>query len=129
VNEPEATRRDRHGRSRYRAPLVSERTARNSGMTEFEQIVSTACEYMRREWPVELQSLNWRVEEMPQLPADSTHVPRFKLNHDTMTLTIYRGPLLRLTHHSRTDYTDERIHIEQEVFSAVSELLGRDPWR
>ncbi len=123
-----STRRDRHGRSTYRAPLVSERTANRSGMTEFEQVVSTACEYLRREWPTELKHLNWQVQDAPELAADDKEVARYSINAETMTVTIYRIPLLRLTHNRRTDYVDERIHIEQEVFSAVAELMGREPW-
>ena len=121
--------RDRHGRSTYQAPLVSERVAQRSGMTEFEQVVSTACEYLRREWPVELKHLNWQVQEVPQLEAGATTVPRYSIDAKTMTVTVYRVPLLRLTHNRRTDYVDERMHIEQEVFSAVAELMGHEPWR
>ena len=123
-----STRRDRHGRSTYRAPLVSERVAKRSGMTEFEQVVSTACEYLRREWPEELKNLNWQVQDAPELVAGESSVPRYEINAETMTVIIYRLPLIRLTHNRRTDYIDERIHVEQEVFSAVGELLGREPW-
>lgn len=121
-------KRDRHGRSNYRAPLVSERVARSSGMNEFEQIVSTACEYLRREWPNELKNLNWRVQDEPVVTASSEGVPRYSIDEASMTVTIYRTPLLRLTHNRRTDYLDERIHIEHEVFAAVGELMGREPW-
>ena len=123
-----STRRDRHGRSTYRAPLVSERTAKRSGMSEFEQVVSTACEYLRREWPEELKNLNWQVQDAPEVVIGESSVPRYAVNAETMTVTIYRIPLIRLTHNRRTDYIDERIHVEQEVFSAVGELLGREPW-
>jgi menaquinone-dependent protoporphyrinogen IX oxidase len=97
-------------------------------MTEFEQVVSTACEYLRREWPTELKHLNWQVQDAPELVAGATEVARYSINPETMTVIIYRLPLLRLTHNRRTDYIDERIHIEQEVFSAVAELMGREPW-
>jgi hypothetical protein len=32
-----------------------------------------------------------------------------------------------LTHHRRTDRMDERFHIEQFVFQATAELVGKDP--
>ena len=46
----------------------------------------------------------------------------------TQTITIYRVPVIRLTHNRRTDYLDERHHIEQFVFMAAAKLLGREPW-
>jgi hypothetical protein len=108
-NSPKA--RDRHGRDRYRAPLVGERIARNSGFTEFEQVV-----------------LNWRVADAPTLEDSDIEVPRFSADEATQTITIYRVPVIRLTHNRRTDYLDERHHIEQFVFMAAAKLLGREPW-
>ncbi len=123
-----AATRDRHGRERFRAALVSERVARKTGMSDFEQIVSSTCHYLRGEWPVELRGLNWVVADAPELSADATEVPRYAVDSATMTVTIYRVPIIRLTHNRRTDFMDERMHIEQFVFSAVAELLGREPW-
>ena len=31
-------------------------------------------------------------------------------------------------HSRRPDALDERMHIEQYVFTAVGELIGKDPW-
>ena len=123
-----ASTRDRHGRDRYRASLVSERVARKTGMSQFEQIVSSTCDYMRAEWPTELKGLNWVVADAPALEQGATEVPRYAVNPATMTIAIYRVPIIRLTHNRRTDFMDERMHIEQFVFSAVAELLGREPW-
>jgi hypothetical protein len=123
-----ATTRDRHGRERFRASLVSERVASKTGMTQFEQIVSSTCDYLRGEWPTELKGLNWVVADAPALAEGETEVARYSVNPQTMTITIYRVPIIRLTHNRRTDFLDERMHIEQFVFSAVAELLGREPW-
>jgi hypothetical protein len=32
-----------------------------------------------------------------------------------------------MTHHRRTDRMDERFHIEQFVFQAAAELVGKNP--
>lgn len=97
-------------------------------MSDFEQIVSSTCDYLRGEWPTELRGLNWVVADAPEISADATEVPRYAVDSATMTVTIYRVPIIRLTHNRRTDFMDERMHIEQFVFSAVAELLGREPW-
>ena len=123
-----AATRDRHGRERFRAALISEKVARKTDMSDFEQIVSSTCDYLRGEWPTELRGLNWVVADAPELTPDATEVPRYAVDSATMTVTIYRVPIIRLTHNRRTDFLDERMHIEQFVFSAVAELLGREPW-
>jgi hypothetical protein len=125
-NSPKA--RDRHGRDRYRAPLVGERTARNSGFTEFEQVVAVTCDWLRAQHPVELAQLSWRVADAPTLEDADIEVPRFSVDEATQTITIYRVPVIRLTHNRRTDFLDERHHIEQFVFMAAAKLLGREPW-
>jgi hypothetical protein len=125
-NQPKA--RDRHGRDRYRAPLVGEKVARSSGFSEFEQVVAITCDWLRTQHPVELARLNWVVAESAELDENASEVPRFSVDAATQTIKIYRIPIIRLTHNRRTDFLDERHHIEQYVFMAAAELLGREPW-
>jgi hypothetical protein len=128
-NRDSARNRDRHGRDRYRAPLVSEKVARSTGFTEFEQVVSITCDWLRAQHPNELSKLNWRVVDAPPIADDAAEVDRFSADKQTQTITIYRIPVIRLTHNRRTDMNDERHHIEQFVFMAAAELLGREPWQ
>jgi len=118
--------RNRHGKDRYTAPLVSERTQRRSQLSRFEQIVATTVDFCRTQWPTEMQGVRWVVEKSPIF--DGTEVPRFAVDKETKTIIIYRVVIERLTHARRTDPFDERIHIEHYVFDAIAELLGRDPF-
>ena len=79
-------------------------------------------------WPDELSRLNWQVQDAPTLPLDAKKVSRWAVRRDTFTIIIYRVPIERLTHHRRTDLLDERMHIEQFVFSAVGNLIDKDPF-
>lgn len=115
------TFRNRRGKDRYRAPLVSERLVRATGITFFEQIVASTCDYMRGTWPKELKDLKWFVEDDGPIGDDG--VQRYSVNKENMTITIYRRPIERLTHNHRTDSHDERMHIEHFVFHAIEELM------
>ena len=110
---------------KYRAPMMSEVTARQSGMSDFEQIVASTCEYLRTQWPTELAKLKWVVEDIP--PSDVEGVRRFSVDEKLMTITLYRVPLQRLSSDRRMDELDERLHIEHNVFHAVGVLLGHEP--
>jgi hypothetical protein len=79
------------------------------------------------EWPDELGKLTWRIVDAPQTVLDG-ELPRWHADASAMRVTIYRLPIERLTHVRRPDPLDERFHIEQFVFFAVAELLGKDPW-
>jgi len=68
------------------------------------------------------------VLDAPALLPDAKKVRRWAVNRETFTIIIYRVPIERLTHHRRTDLLDERMHIEQFVFSAVGHLIGKDPF-
>ena len=117
-----ASSRNRRGKDRYRAPLVSERVQRATGMTYFEQIVASTCDYMRSTWPTELKELRWIVEDDGPISDDG--VQRYTVNRENMTITIYRRPIERFTHSHRTDSHDERMHIEHFVFHAVEDLMN-----
>jgi hypothetical protein len=93
----------------------------------FETVVSQSVEFLKLSWPEDLENLRWRVLDSPMFPEDISEVPRYSVNQREFRITIYRIPIERLTHHRRTDRLDERFHIEQYVFQAVAELLGKDP--
>lgn len=119
--------RDRHGRG-IRQSLMSNlfRSGRRSG--GFEQIVAGTCEYLKNAWPEELDQLKWQVLDAPTINAESKGVRRWAVKPESMTIIIYRVPIERLGHHKRTDALHERMHIEEFVFAAVGQLLGKDPW-
>jgi hypothetical protein len=82
---------------------------------------------LRTAWPEELEKLTWQVSDAPVGSGSKDSVARFSVNEEKFRITLYRIPIERLTHHRRTDRMDERFHIEQFVFQATAELLGKDP--
>ena len=101
---------------------MSERLVRATGITYFEQIVASTCDYMRGNWPEELKDLKWIVED--DGPIGDNGVDRYSVDKETMTIKMYRRPIERLTHNHRTDSHDERMHIEHFVFHAVEDLMN-----
>lgn len=93
----------------------------------FESVVAQTVEFLRNAWPEELETLTWQVSDAPIGNGNGDEVARFSVNLEKFRITIYRIPIERLTHHRRTDRLDERFHIEQFVFQATAELLGKDP--
>lgn len=122
------TSRNRHGRSIRRQIFGSFIRNQLNQPGSFEQIVASTCDYLRAAWPDELELLNWRVSDAPPLDKVDANVRRYAIRKSTMTITIFRIPIERLGHHRRTDALHERMHIEEYVFAAVGELLGKDPW-
>jgi hypothetical protein len=104
---------------------MSERTAKATGMSAFEQVVASTCDYLRSQWPTELANLKWFIEDIP--PGEVDEVRRFSVDEKLMTITIYRVPLQRLSSDRRMDEIEERMHIEHNVFHAVGVLLGHEP--
>lgn len=96
-------------------------------MSFFETVVSQTVEFLRNAWPEELSKLDYRVQDAPIGASPEAEVPRFSSNQKTFRITLYRIPIERMTHHRRTDRLDERFHIEQFVFQAAAELIGRGP--
>lgn len=105
---------------------MSHRVASSTGMSEFEQVVASTCEYLRSQFPQELSKLKWVVEDAPALDVDG--VRRFSVDEKSMTITMYRTVLQRLSSDRRMDPIDERMHIEHNVFHAVGVLLGHEPF-
>jgi hypothetical protein len=118
-------KRERHGR-----PIRGAMLAHLNGtptLSFFETVVTQTVNFLKTSWPEELQNLEYRVADSPVTIDRQTEVPRFRVNKAAFRITIYRIPIERLSHHKRTDRLDERFHIEQFVFQAVAELVGRDP--
>lgn len=123
--EPFRAKRERHGRTVRGAMLAH--LGGNSPLGFFESVVAQTVEFLRGAWPEELEKLTWQVSDAPLGPNLGKEVSRYGVNRELARITIFRIPIERLTHHRRTDRMDERFHIEQYVFQAVAELLGKDP--
>jgi hypothetical protein len=118
-------RRERHGRP-PRGSLFAHLN-RRSPLGFFESVVAQTVEFLQGAWPDELENLTWQVSDAPIGSSKDDEVARFSVNRERFRITLYRIPIERLTHHRRTDRLDERFHIEQYVFQAAAELLGKDP--
>ena len=118
-------RRERHGRT-VRGSVLAHLGAR-SPLSFFETVVSQTVDFLRAAWPEELAKLDYRVADAPVGNGPDSEVPRYNANPKTFRITIYRIPIERMTHHRRTDRMDERFHIEQFVFQAAAELIGKGP--
>jgi hypothetical protein len=123
-----ASYRDRHDRG-IRRPILSKLF--KFGQTRshsFEQYVETAVEYLKGIWVDELAGVTWKVLDAPALTGNSNEVPRWRVDHESKTLVIYRIPTERFGSHSRQGQVDERLKVEEQVFEAIAELLDVDPW-
>ena len=119
------TRRSRHGRT-VRSPLTAHLEAA-SALGFFETVVGQTVEFLKLSWPDDLANLDWRLADAPPVMNTTDEVPRYSINRQRFRITIYRIPIERLTHFRRGDRLDERFHIEQYVFQAAAELVGKDP--
>jgi hypothetical protein len=118
-------RRERHGRPPRGALLAHLNQKSSAGF--FESVIGGAVEFLRSAWPEELETLTWRVIGAPPTIGNTDEVARYSVNRTKFRITLYRIPIERLTHHRRTDRMDERFHIEQFVFQATAELVGKEP--
>jgi len=120
--------RDRHDRGLRRPILAGLFRVGDSRLASFGQIVSGTCDYLKEAWPQELNNLRWRIIDAPAIKDSTKEVARWSVNKEAFEITIYRLPIERMGHSRRPDALDERMHIEQYVFAAVGELIGKDPW-
>ncbi len=72
--------------------------------------------------------LSWKIMDAPVLGANSTRVRRWSARVETMTIVIYRLPILRLDNLSGNHPIEDRVRIEHYVFEAAAELTGKEPW-
>ena len=122
------SKRNRHGRG-IRSVLVRAPFRGRSTPSKFVEIVAGSVEYLKSNFPEELGSLNWRVsDQAPISIIDGVEqVRRWTNDPATMTIHIYRLPIERLGHVRRMDALHERMHIEEYVFTAAADLIGKDP--
>ena len=66
--------------------------------------------------------------DAPVLGANSTHVRRWSTRAETMTIVIYRLPILRLDNLQGSSSNADRVRIEHYVFEAAAHLIGKEPW-
>ena len=128
MNRSRGSHRDRHERGLRRPILAGLFRVGDSRLASFGQIVSGTCDYLKAAWPDELDKLRWRIVDAPALAKNTDEVARWSVNKEACEITIYRLPIERMGHSRRPDALDERMHIEQYVFTAVGELIGKDPW-
>jgi hypothetical protein len=64
--------------------------------------------------------------DAPVLGANSTYVKRWSTRKETMTVILYRLPILRLG--NSPSPIEERLKIEHHVFEAAADLIGKEPW-
>jgi hypothetical protein len=126
--EQRLTNRDRHGRGIRHSLSGGLYKTGGSGQDQFASIVSSTCEYLRERWPEELGSLKFQILDAPILGVNSTYVKRWAARVETMTIVIYRLPILRLDQNAHASPTEERVRIEHHVFEAAAELIGKEPW-
>ncbi len=118
--------RDRHGRG-FRQPLLSRfYPPGEKRLGDFEQAVVAAVDYLRRAWPNELGSLEYKILDAPRSDLNNEQVRRWSVIRQPQTVVIYRLPVERFG--ALRNSLDNRIRIEQVVFEAAGNLVGKDPW-
>ena len=120
--------RDRHERG-IRRPLLSKLFVHGqTRVPGFEQNVNGVFEYLQAIWPKELEDVTWQVRDAPSFSNETDQVKRWSVDHGRRSIAIYRLPIERLGSHSRLKPLDEKMRVEEQVFEAVADLLGIDPW-
>ena len=118
--------RDRRGRG-FRQPFLSRfYPPGEKRLGDFEQAIVAAVDYLRRAWPNELGSLDYKIVDAPSADASKERVRRWSVIRNPQTIVIYRLPVERFD--SLRNQLDNRIRIEQVVFEAAGNLVGKDPW-
>lgn len=122
------TQRDRHGRS-LRGNLIRSPFRGKRAPNEFVSIVAGTVEYLKAQFPNDFAKLQWRVTDQGPIEQvdGAAAVRRWGNDPATMTIFIYRLPITRMGHVRRMDSLHERMHIEEYVFSAAADLIGKDP--
>jgi len=121
--------RDRHGRGIRHSLSGSLYKTGASNSDQFANIIASTCDYLRETWPNELGNLSWKIMDAPVLGVNSTRVKRWSARVETMTIVIYRLPILRLDNLTGNHPVEDRVRIEHYVFEAAAELIGKEPWQ
>ncbi|HET8958726.1 MAG TPA: metallopeptidase family protein [Microcella sp.] len=120
--------RARHGRAgRSLMPGASLRPV-STRRDLFEQSVRATAEYLVDEWPTELSQLRIDVMAMPEQPPGVNGVARWRVIPAQHRVILFRIPIERMSRLHRDDDWHRRMMVENCVFRAVGELIGKDPW-
>lgn len=121
-------RRARHGKAgRSQLPGAQLRPV-HTRRDLFEQTVRATAEYLVDEWPTELSGLRIDVMPMPEQPPGVNGVARWRSIPAQQRVILFRIPIERMSRLHRDDDWHRRMMIENCVFRAVGELIGKDPW-
>ena len=119
--------RNRHGRGLRSSVTGPHLPVLRTRAETFEGAVAETADYLKGLWPDDLADVSFEIAGIPRT-VRSGGFDRFWVDHATRRIVLYRLPIERLTHAHVEDEPHQRVHVEQCVFQAVAELLGRDPW-
>lgn len=125
------SRHGRHGRA-GRSPLTRPPLPGvGSRYERFDMAVASTADVLRQTWP-ELRDVRIEVGSLPVGEPDG-EVPRWSLDRSRKLIVIHRVAVERLdkAHGEpmhRADEFHSRLLVENAVFRAAAEYLGRDPW-
>ena len=120
--------RDRHGRGMRVAvtgPFLADARSR---VETFYVTVAHTAQYLRSLWPAELEGVHFDVANSPLKQVDGEVIPRWHVDSARRRIVLYRLPIQRLSRLHKDDQLHRQMAIEGCVFSAVAELIGKEPW-
>lgn len=120
-------RHDRHGRAGRSAVVRPPLPPLDSRWDRFDVAVGAASEFLRSAWD-ELREVKFEMAWMPAAAGEDEGIPRWKVDREAKTITLFRVPIERLGKLHREDDLHRRMAIEACVFRAAAEYLDRDPW-
>lgn len=116
-------RHGRLGRSEVVRPPLPPLDGR---LDRFEITVGGAVEFLRSAWD-ELRDVRFEIAAMP-IHERGDGIPRWRTDHAAKRVTLFRVPIERLLPKGHDDAAHRRVAIENAVFHAAAEYLGREPW-
>lgn len=127
-----STFRDRHGRGLRSSAAGPRLPFLQTRIKLFDDIVSSAAEYLRDLWPDDLEDVVFEVAGLPSA-RDVSSLERWHVDVARRRIVMYRLPIERMARPreargSQEAAWDHRMMVEGYVFRAVGELLGKDPW-
>lgn len=98
--------------------------------TFFLDAFDDAVEYLKERWPSELGPVRFMAVRMPpsELAERAPELPRYLLAPTQQAILVVRFPVERLTRLHIKDAWHKRAAIENAVYRAAADYLGRDPW-
>lgn len=120
--------RDRHGRGMRVAVTGPHLPDARSRLETFYVTVAHTAQYLRSLWPEELEGVHFDVANGPTKEVEGTVIPRWKVDSVRRRIVLYRLPIQRLSRLHKDDQLHRQMAIEGCVFSAVAELIGKEPW-